>query len=87
MGSEMCIRDSSKGESLTEPGRVRIGTVHNMKGAEAENVVLYTETSHRVHDEMKRNPDAELRVQYVAVTRASQRLFLLDGRGVYYWNF
>jgi superfamily I DNA/RNA helicase len=75
------------GESLTEPGRVRVGTVHNMKGAEAQNVVLYTETGARIYDEAKRNPDAEHRVQYVAVTRASESLYLLNGRGQYYWRF
>jgi DNA helicase II / ATP-dependent DNA helicase PcrA len=74
-------------ESLHEPGRVRIGTVHNMKGAQADNVVLYTETGQRIHEEAKRNPDAETRVQYVACTRARENLYLLDGQGLYYWRF
>jgi superfamily I DNA/RNA helicase len=77
----------AQGESLYEPGRVRIGTVHNMKGAEADHVVLNTATSQRIHDETKRNPDAELRVQYVAVTRARESLYLLDSQGLYGWQF
>jgi DNA helicase-2/ATP-dependent DNA helicase PcrA len=74
-------------ESLHEPGRIRIGTVHSMKGAEADNVALLTETSHRVYDEARRNPDAELRVQYVATTRARENLYLLNGKSIYYWQF
>jgi DNA helicase-2/ATP-dependent DNA helicase PcrA len=73
------------GESLTKPGRVRIGTVHSVKGAEADHVVLVTDVSQRVLEGMRLNPDAERRVQYVAATRARQTLTLIRPQTTTFW--
>lgn len=75
------------GESLSKPGRVRIGTVHSAKGAEADNVVLQTDISRRVMEGSWVNPDAELRVQYVGVTRAKRELTILWPTSPYHWTF
>lgn len=74
-------------ESLTGPGRVRIGTVHSFKGAEADNVVVCPDYSRVVQEGKNRDPDAELRVQYVAATRARQQLLVLHPRRRYHWEF
>lgn len=74
------------GESLTGPGRVRIGTVHSVKGAEADNVLLLTDVSERVAEGARVNPDAELRVQYVGVTRAKNRLVLVQPTTRNFWS-
>lgn len=74
------------GESLTAPGRVRIGTVHSAKGAEADHVVLLTDISERVESSGRVDQDAELRVQYVAVTRARKRLLLIQPATHSYWT-
>lgn len=75
------------GESLVKPGRVRIGTVHSVKGAEADNVVLVTDVSTRVAHGRRLDPDAEHRVQYVGVTRARHNLTLLLPSTATHWAF
>lgn len=70
------------GERLGVPPRVRVSTVHGSKGGEAEHVVLLKEMARRSHDEIERAPEDEMRVWYVAVTRARERLTIVgDGRG------
>jgi DNA helicase-2/ATP-dependent DNA helicase PcrA len=75
------------GESVVKPGRVRIGTVHSVKGAEADRVVLTTDISQRVAHGARIDPDAEHRVQYVGVTRARQALHLLLPHTASHWVF
>lgn len=75
------------GEHLGKPGRVRIGTVHSVKGAEADNVVLATDISQRVAHGARLDPDAEHRVQYVGVTRARSNLHLLLPTTPTHWVF
>lgn len=75
------------GESTKEPGRVRIGTVHSVKGAEAHNVVLKADISERVAHGARLDPDSEHRVQYVGVTRASNNLHLILPATANYWAF
>jgi DNA helicase-2/ATP-dependent DNA helicase PcrA len=75
------------GESLSKPGRVRIGTAHSTKGAQADNVVVLTDIGPRVALGARVDPDAELRVQYVAVTRARTNLFLVEPQSEFFWSF
>jgi len=75
------------GESLTAPGRVTIGTVHSAKGAEADHVVLLTDISAKAAAMAQLAPDAERRVQYVAVTRARESLTLVLPQTGTAWNF
>lgn len=76
-----------RGESLNQPGRVRISTVHGVKGAEADHVALITDLSERVSLGAQMDPDAELRVQYVAVTRSKKSLFLVEPSTPRHWQF
>jgi DNA helicase-2/ATP-dependent DNA helicase PcrA len=76
-----------RGESLTKPGRVRISTVHGAKGAQADHVALLTDITQRVEAGAQREPDAELRVQYVGVTRARERLVLVSPVSERAWRF
>lgn len=64
------------GEPLRGPGRVRVSTVHGAKGAQADDVFLMTDVSRRTREAAARDPDAELRVAYVGLTRARHRLLL-----------
>jgi superfamily I DNA/RNA helicase len=75
------------GESLSEPGRVRIGTAHSVKGAQADKVAIITDIGARVAQGAITDPDAELRVQYVAATRAREELFIVDPQTRYFWSF
>lgn len=67
-----------RGIKLRERPAVRLSTIHSAKGAEADHVVLLREMAKRSHKEIELNPDDELRVWYVAVTRAREKLTLVD---------
>jgi hypothetical protein len=75
------------GEKLHGPGRVRIGTVHSVKGAEADNVVLKSDISERVTYGARIDPDSEHRVQYVGVTRAFRALHVILPTTPTHWVF
>lgn len=68
-------------KSVLEP-KVRVGTVHSVKGDEAENVVLLTTTSQIVArgEDDQDGFNEERRISYVAVTRSSRRLLVLKER-------
>jgi len=64
----------------TEP-RVRVGTIHSVKGAEADHVAFLTSTTKRITDRSSDSPavaDEEHRVAYVAVTRARRTLTVIN---------
>lgn len=75
----------SKGESLITP-RIKIDTIHGVKGGEADNVVLLTDMSKRTYDEMQLNMDDELRVWYTGITRAKNTVHLIAPKTAYYIN-
>jgi len=72
------------GPTLAGEPAVRVGTVHSVKGAEADNVAVLTTTSSRV-EQGTENPDQhdeEHRIAYVAVTRARRNLYVInEGKG------
>jgi hypothetical protein len=80
--------DSAKeyGPDLATSPRVKLSTIHAAKGAEADLVILSTESSRKVHLNSSRLPqlhDEECRVAYVAVTRARERLVIVEDSGPY----
>lgn len=68
------------GAELAAVPRCRVGTIHSVKGAEADNVALLTTTSKIVQraEEEDRLHDEECRVAYVAVTRARRNLCVIE---------
>jgi DNA helicase II / ATP-dependent DNA helicase PcrA len=66
--------------TLHEAPRVTVGTVHSVKGGEADNVVVFPDLSHagylEWHDHADGGHDSVRRVFYVALTRARERLVL-----------
>lgn len=69
-----CLR---RKEKLTSAPRVRIETIHAVKGKEADNVMLMTDISARTERSFVADPDHEHRVFYVAVTRARHSLHIV----------
>jgi len=69
-----CLR---RGEKLTHPPRIRIDTIHGVKGNEADHVLMMTDMSHRTAASFRLNADNEHRVFYVGATRALQSLHLI----------
>jgi superfamily I DNA/RNA helicase len=56
---------------------VFLSTPHKVKGGEADYVVVCMDCTQKVQDNAVNNPDEELRVLYVACTRARHGLYLL----------
>jgi len=69
-------------DSLTQEPRVIVGTIHSVKGGEADHVVVFPDLSPRWHDMLQRpgweNADSVFRLFYVGMTRAKRRLILAD---------
>lgn len=64
--------------SLRKAPLVQVETIHGAKGTEAENVVVWCEQSRRVYTEAFDTADDEHRVWYVAMTRARERLHVVE---------
>lgn len=79
-----CLR---RGEKLTEPPRVRIETIHGAKGLESESTLLLTDMTYRTHRGYELDPDSEMRVLYVGLTRASDNLVLVAPQSAYGYSF
>ena len=75
-----CLR---RGARLTDEPRVRVDTIHGVKGAEAEHVLLTTDLTWRTQRGYELDPDSEHRVFYVGVTRASESLHLVAPQTAY----
>lgn len=74
---EYFIAALRRGEKLLREPRIKINTIHSVKGGEADNVVVLTDMAQRTYLEYTNNPDDEHRVWYVAVTRARKKLFIV----------
>ena len=66
-----------RGENLQAPPRIRLSTIHGMKGGEARQVILLTDMAMRTYIESQRWPEDECRVFYVAATRAKESLHIV----------
>lgn len=64
---------------LRQP-RIKLATIHAVKGSECDNVVLFTDTSPQSHDglRLKARRNEELRIIYVGLTRARKCLWILE---------
>jgi superfamily I DNA/RNA helicase len=60
-----------------------LSTTHRVKGGEADYVVTFLDCTRRVYDNVQTNIDEELRVLYVACTRAKVGLYLVSSKGQY----
>lgn len=66
-----------QGESLDKP-RIKINTIHGVKGGEADHVAIITDMAARSYKYMQQFPDDEHRVFYVALTRAKHGVNLIQ---------
>lgn len=74
------------GEDLSKRPRIRCFTIHSAKGAEADNVVLFTDTSRHCHYRGKQFTEDENRVFYVGATRAKQNLYIVEPNGSFFYD-
>ncbi len=68
------------GADLASNSRIKVGTVHSVKGMEADNVAFLTTIGKRVEQGMEDadQHDEEQRIAYVAVTRARRNLYVIN---------
>lgn len=70
-------------KALLEPPRVYVGTIHSVKGGEADEVIILPDLSEQAAEAYRskgsEGRDAVLRVAYVGITRAKKRLVLCLG--------
>lgn len=67
-----------RGEKLLREPRIKISTIHGVKGDEAENVIIFLDMAVRTFNEYMASPDDEMRVWYVAVTRAKTNVYIVN---------
>lgn len=75
------------GYKLTDPPQIKMSTIHRVKGAEIDNVLLLTDISKATERNLAINPDSEHRVFYVAITRAKRELHILTPKTRHHYNF
>ena len=66
------------GDLFKNKARIRLSTIHGIKGGESDNVVVISDISYKTWRNLNTEPDDEHRVFYVAVTRARKNLFILQ---------
>ena len=68
------------GPDLASNSKIRVGTVHSVKGMEADNVALLTTIGKRVVQGMEDadQHDEEHRIAYVGVTRTRRNLYVIN---------
>tara|TARA_R110000764_G_scaffold66950_3_gene139416 strand:+ start:2306 stop:3835 length:1530 start_codon:yes stop_codon:yes gene_type:complete len=65
-----------RGENIYQEPRIKISTIHAMKGGEDDNVAVYLGSTKNCVE--GKHPEDEHRVFYVAITRAKQNLYLIE---------
>lgn len=69
------------GPELVANTKIRVGTIHSVKGMEADNVAMLTTIGKRVEqgrDDCQEQHDEECRIAYVGVTRARRNLYIVN---------
>ena len=80
-GTKWYLAAKKHGAEVATSQNVRLSTIHGAKGMEAQDVILSTETAGIVERERELDPrvyDEECRLEYVAVTRAKERLVVCE---------
>ena len=80
------LRKLEEAGNLNTNAKIRVATIHSVKGKEADNVVLLPDMTTLTHRTYLKDPDSEHRVFYVGATRAKQQLFLHKPMTDYYYN-
>jgi superfamily I DNA/RNA helicase len=74
--------DYYRNVDFSKKNDIKMSTIHGAKGMEHDNVILVNGMTQRVLDGAIKDPDHELMVWYVAVTRTKSDLTIIDGEGV-----
>ena len=80
---EYCFSIGANKHYEDDPYKIRIASMHRVKGAEADNVYVLLDATKKTVMRFQDDPDAELRVLYVALTRAIHRLYIVSSSTKY----
>ena len=85
--SKIYIRTILKsGDDLMKPARIKLSTIHSVKGEECDNVVLFTDLERIIYESAQNDADAEHRTFFVGITRAKENLFIVNQDYEYQYN-
>jgi superfamily I DNA/RNA helicase len=65
-------------DAVTARPKIIVGTIHSVKGGEADHVFLFPDLSQQGYTELLKNSSAVIRAFYVGMTRAKKSLHLFD---------
>ena len=74
------------GDDLMKEPRIKVSTIHSVKGEEADNVALYTDLERIIYESALKDPDPEHRTFFVGITRAKENLYLMQSTSDYQYN-
>lgn len=77
----------SNGYSLKGVPKISISTIHGAKGGESDHVVLLSDMAYRSHQEYVKSPDDERRVAYVGMTRAKEKLTIVQPSSKLFFDY
>ena len=80
------FRDLISHHTSIKDFRTTIGTIHSVKGGEADNVILLLDVTKSVKENIQLNPDSEHRAFYVGCTRAKKSLHIIRSNSRYEYN-
>ena len=67
----------ANGESLKQGARIKLSTIHSVKGGEEDNVVILPDLTHSTQLSYERSKDDENRLFYVGATRTKEHLHIV----------
>lgn len=70
---------------LDAPPRIKVSTIHAVKGGECDNVLLLPDMSNACYESFVKKPDDEARVFYVGASRAKERLVICQPQSSSYF--
>jgi len=76
----------ASGDDLFNKPRIKVSTIHNVKGEECENVVLFTDLERVIYESARRNPNPEHRLFFVGVTRTKENLYIMQSTEEYNYS-
>jgi len=66
------------GDDLSKPSRIKVSTIHSVKGEESENVILFTDLEPVIYRSARKDKDTEHRLYFVGVTRTKENLYIMS---------
>ena len=68
----------NNGDNLLHPARIKVSTIHSVKGEESDNVILFTDLEPIIYRSAQKDKDTEHRLFFVGVTRAKENLYIMS---------